>query len=553
MVPFYASPRDEQLAIRRAAARSGCKLRRVRHEPARVVVGSDGASALDEAGGALSVVSRISCKDGWQAARLLLALAIEDSRTKGAADLARQLRALAPSDEAFARAIQSFVQTHIRFVRENGELFQSGGMTLARGVGDCDDHFRLAYAIGRAGGLDGALGILHHGVDAMPVSRRGPAHAGSVFCLADGCVWAETTVSAHFGEEPNAAARRLGLTKERDDIAAEVVMLKEEDLPPLPENFRSRNNPAQVLLDCEALQRLGDYPAASALVCDPTAPALRLAVMRFQKRSGIVADGLLGPATRLTLARKLSVAGVEGFGYPGMGSLGEPAGASGHLTDRYLLMVKAMADRFREQGATAAAEDFLQVWTFESGINSHQQTNVVDPRTGLRYGNAGINQMGETERRNTGFPPDSLAAWLALSNEEQHTFVERFYQSAARMGGGARAFRDAGSVYVATFAPAFLSHSGEPDFPLYRAPSKEYAANRGLDRAKKGYISVADMGAALETASRSPVFLEARARIRALGAAPATPPGGIGAGGVVGVALLVGIAGAVAAHVKGWL
>jgi len=546
-------------ALQRAAARSGCKVRALVRGPAFVeVIG--GISRIVTDVGEVATLGDVECSDGWGAARLLLSLALEDSRTPGARTLAGQLRA-GRGDVAFAKAVHAYV-SRIPFIRERGEIFQSGAVTIGRDAGDCDDHFRLAYALGVAGGLRAALGILHHG-DSAPIEKQGPAHAVALFFVDGRWTWAETTVAACFGEPPNEATARLGLTTERSDIAREIRIMTEEHLPPVPEGFAARQSAAQVSLDAQALQRLG-YLAPDAPACqmvDPTFAVLRRAVLAFQLARGLSPDALLGPHTRTEIARALDEAGADELSYPWPGqALGKlvPARASAHVSDEVLRMLIAMNDRFVAQGATTAAEDWAQIFTFESGFNSHQQTNAVNPKTGKRYGNAGINQMGEAERRACGFGL-GLQAWLTLSNENQFPFVECFYKGAARDFGGGKGpavFRNAGSAYVATFAPAHLSHSAEPDFPLY---SKEktpeaYAANRGLDRTGKGFISVDDMRLALDTVASRPLFVELRGRLRALGASPAVPPSRGPGPAIVASLLFVAAGGGYAlARSRGWL
>ncbi|MDB4884500.1 MAG: hypothetical protein JWL95_3266 [Gemmatimonadetes bacterium] len=310
---FYDSPEDEAAAIRRAAARVGCRVR-------TVVVGPQQSEGVGREAFAFAVVrGELSCKDGWQAARLLLALAEEDSLTSGARELAAEMRATAPDDAAFARAIHARVG-RLQFIRERGEIFQNGALTLARDGGDCDDHFRLAYALARAGGLDARLGVLYHGAPA-PKDKRGPAHAVALLCPDGVCTWAETTIAARFGEPPNDAARRLGLTNERSDIAREVVVMGNRDLPPVPAGFRDHNKPAQVAIDSQALQRLGylgwDVPASVA--SDPTSDLVRQAVAHFQADHHLqLVDGLLGLVTRSTLAHELQRIGppvTDAFDY----------------------------------------------------------------------------------------------------------------------------------------------------------------------------------------------------------------------------------------------
>jgi hypothetical protein len=540
---FYANPGDELVAVRRAAARAGCQVKRLTLGPARIVIGG-GVSALDRGDGPSAVVSSMMCRDGWQAARLLLALAIEDARTPGARRIADELRKVAPSDEDFARAVHSYVATRIRFVREQGEIFQSGSNTLNRGAGDCDDMFRLVYALAVAGGLDAKLGVLHHGADAPP-AMRGPTHAVALLCPHGRCDFAETTVAAAYGEEPNDAARRLGLTNDRTDIAREVLTMTEADLPPLPDGFRDRNDPAQVAVDCEALQRLGflNCEVEPATLGDPTDPLIRQAVAAFQKAHRLVADGLLGPTTRLTIAQALREAGTEGFDYPGLSGLDDapPVKVTGDLTQDFLLAVRAMALRFRARGATATAEDWLRVWLNESGINSHRPNGAGAPYYGL-------NQMGVKEQAAAGFL-GTPADWLALSNEDQLPYVERFYVNAIRnnAGGDFSVLDGPGAIYVATFAPAFMRHASDPAFPLYSAPTGAYNANKGFDRDPvKGFITPADLArtvAAFDgmTNATGVRWREVKARVAALGeATPSRSLAGVVAGAGIFLAALGG-------------
>ncbi len=335
---FYASQAAEAAALRRAVARSGCGVRSLSVTPGRVA-------------------SDLACVDGWAAARLLLALAIEDAQTPGARKLAAMLRARAPSDEGFARAVHAFVLGRVRFEREEGELFQSGAWTLNHGYGDCDDHFRLIYAVAVAGGLPAALALLHHGRE----PDEGPAHATACVELDGTWTWLETTVAARFGEPPNDAAARLGLTDERTDIASEVVIMTEADLPPVPPGFRERNAPDRVTLDARALQRLGylgsDTP--ECLLGDPTAPALRRAVLAFQRDQGLTPDGLLGDQeTRPALARALRSIGE-------VGELGASPGIFTHAEAREVLRA-AYVDLFKHEPTSGELDFGLATAYFET-------------------------------------------------------------------------------------------------------------------------------------------------------------------------------------------
>ncbi len=295
---FYATPQEEANALRRSAARAGCRVD-------AVAIGKTSAGAR--------ALGRVSCPDGWAAARMLVALGAEDSRTPGARDLALRLRRSAPSDAEFARALHAFVKDRVRFVREAGEVFQGSAYTLAMGAGDCDDHARVMYAIARAGGLPAVMAFLHRG--------QGPTHAVAQMCPGASCEWAETTVDADYGEHPLAAADRLGLLKSRGDLAQKVRIMSEKDLPAVPGGYVKANPAERVTSDVRALQRLGflgPWECADTIAADH--PDFRGAVASFQRRAGgaaagLVVDGMIGPRTRAAIARALPASDEWAMGY----------------------------------------------------------------------------------------------------------------------------------------------------------------------------------------------------------------------------------------------
>ncbi len=535
---WYPTAAAEEAANRRALRRAGgCVALEMRGDG----IGAEGYGAR--------FVGRVSCDDGWAAARYLLALAEEDARTAGARAIAGWLRRLHPSDDDFARALHAFVKKNVRFVREKGEVFQNGGFTLRIGYGDCDDHFRLLHAIARAGGLPSALALLHHGEDAPP-EMKGPSHAVAVLGLPNGWEWAETTVGAQLGEHPFDAAIRLGLLQARGDLAREVrFMTEEKDLAPVPAGFASRTTPEQFQRDVQALERLGFHAGE---VTSPTDLPFRLATAAFQREDGgLTVDGLFGRATRARVAELLP---PDEFG---MGYLGDAAAPTEpvltkRLSAEFLRGVVAMTERMRARGAKVTALDFLKVWNAESGIDSHRPNGQGAP-----FG--GLNQMGEQERRAAGFL-GSFADWLALDEATQLPFVERYYDNAIAGGAGGNygVLTDAASLYLVNFTPAFISHAGEPDFVLFhRNPaspsptagedewkpwrdahkSDAYAWNRSFDRRKDGTIRVRDLGAVVEgaAAGRAAFFAELAAR---LGTIDGGSSGGGGLAGVVALALV---------------
>lgn len=327
-------------------------------------------------------------------------------------------------------------------------------------------------------------------------------------------------------------------------------MTAENDLAPVPAGFKARNDASQVAKDSEALQRLG-YLAPDACFdpTDPTDVTLRRAVLAFQLATGLASDGLLGPATRGELARVLREVGppvTSGFDYPGIGDATAPPAVklTGRLSSEFLRAVVEMTERMRARGATVTAEDFLKVWNAESGIDAHRPNGQGAP-----FG--GLNQMGPTERKAAGFL-GTFADFLALDELAQLPYVERYYDNAIKGGAGGNygVLSDAASLYLVNFAPAFVSHAGEPDHVLFRraangpaptAPEAEWAAwreahkgdayawNRAFDRRKDGTIRVGDLRVVVEAAaggSRAPFMAELRARLDAI-EGTATPASGV--------------------------
>jgi hypothetical protein len=505
-VIFHVSAEEEQRALKRSAARAGCRV---------------SAVASRDVGGARRAVGQVECADGWAAARLLLALAEEDARTPGARALALELRRQAPSDEEFAAAVHAFVKERVRFVREPGEVFQGGGFTLSSGGGDCDDHARLVYAIARAGGLPAVLAFLHRGGQ--------PTHVVAKLCPRGACQWAETTVDAELGEEPTSAAARLGLTRARDDIAQGVRIMSDKDLPPVPAGYRTANPAAKVERDAHALERLG-FLCSSEGIGDAADPAFRRAVAEFQRSRGgrLKVDGQIGPKTRAEIARAL-VPDEFGIGYLGELTASAPR-LTKHLSSKFFRDVVAMAERFREKGADIKPENLLSVWLVESGLKPWVQNGSGAPYYGL-------NQIGTRELAAVGFV-GTPADYLSLSADAQLPYVERYYARnvAAFAGGDWSKLNGAGALYLMNFLPAFISHADEPEFVLARKsddPHGWYRYNAILD------VDDDDTTRAVGRAQvhAGDYWLEVRRRLYAEGGAP--EESGSSGTAIVGVALLV--------------
>lgn len=113
-----------------------------------------------------------------------------------------------------ASVVQSWVQENVAFRREKDERFQSAWLTLTWKMGDCDDHARLVAALLFAAGCEArVVGVAN--------AEGRLVHVCAQVRDAGAWQWVETTVrGATYGEEPKAAARRLGLLHDRPDVGA---------------------------------------------------------------------------------------------------------------------------------------------------------------------------------------------------------------------------------------------------------------------------------------------------------------------------------------------
>ena len=122
-------------------------------------------------------------------------------------------RVLAPRygvGELYARAIHAYVRDEIRFMLEDAQNFRSSDVTLIMRQGNCVNTARLVAALALAGGVPARI-------VAVPDADGEISHCAAQVFVGGAWQWAEGTVDARFGEEPRAAARRLGLDG-RDDL-----------------------------------------------------------------------------------------------------------------------------------------------------------------------------------------------------------------------------------------------------------------------------------------------------------------------------------------------
>lgn len=140
-----------------------------------------------------------------------LALDLRKQATLGASMPPRNGKAT----RAIAARMQRFVQEHVAFFPEPDEVFQTAAYTLDERGGDCDDHARLVAAL-----------LLAAGEKASVVGVKNSAGAIRHVCArvfdpsSNAWLWVETTLAANLGEEPRAAANRLGLFHRTDITGA---------------------------------------------------------------------------------------------------------------------------------------------------------------------------------------------------------------------------------------------------------------------------------------------------------------------------------------------
>jgi hypothetical protein len=167
-------------------------------------------SRLEMGDGTTVPVLELECGDNARAIAFLNAAADHDTGDADVRDLALRILQAHPGDR-FPAAVHTFVKLVLRFVRERRETFQHTKYTLRRGAGDCDDHARCVTALVRAGGGKAQIVGVRN-------ARGEVSHVAPLVWDRGGWRWAETTVNASYGEHPHAAAKRLGVTKQRADL-----------------------------------------------------------------------------------------------------------------------------------------------------------------------------------------------------------------------------------------------------------------------------------------------------------------------------------------------
>lgn len=153
---------------------------------------------------------RVLARDNEHCVQVFNALARQDADAPAVRELAARFvactRGMGPTvaERYLAERIHRFVRETVKFQAEEDETSRPPGLTFALGAGDCDEHAGLVCALGWSAGLRArVVGIRDASGDIT--------HVCAVLGVGGVSYWAETTVDAHFGEHPKAAARRLGM------------------------------------------------------------------------------------------------------------------------------------------------------------------------------------------------------------------------------------------------------------------------------------------------------------------------------------------------------
>jgi hypothetical protein len=149
------------------------------------------------------------------------------------------------------------------------------------------------------------------------------------------------------------------------------------------------------------------------------------------------------------------------------------------LSDSFLQKVGAIEQRLKmEPGSLLAVMKFETGGTFDPGIKNRAGSGAT-----------GLLQFMPSTAKGLGTSTDALAQ---MSAEDQLEYVERYLSP---YKGKLGTLRDA---YMAVLYPKAI---GKPDwYPIFQQGTKAYTQNAGLDRDKKGMVTVADAVARVQQA-----------------------------------------------------
>lgn len=154
----------------------------------------------------------------------------------------------------------------------------------------------------------------------------------------------------------------------------------------------------------------------------------------------------------------------------------------------------------------AKPEDLAKVINSESGFDPHA-TNVQDRRIIAK----GLNQLTKKTAMALGMSEQDWNNYENFPAEEQLKYVEKFFKSVGKMTGVGGKWNSPTQLYVANFAPKYVSKAADPNALLYSAKNnpEEYDKNKGLDKDQKGYITAGDLARSVHSRPLSKFIVQA--------------------------------------------
>lgn len=173
------------------------------------------------------------------------------------------------------------------------------------------------------------------------------------------------------------------------------------------------------------------------------------------------------------------------------------AGITSDLSDGFFEKIKVVAANLKCEPI-----DLLKVMMSESQVKA----TAHNPN-----GHAsGLIQFMPSTLKNLGWTKGH-EEFRKLSAEEQLPFVEAYFKPHVKEGLGSAA-----RLYQVTFLPATMKDGSDPDTVICKKGGKHdfaYEPNKVFDPAKKGYITVGDLQAAVDRNARGARWKEIEARL----------------------------------------
>lgn len=159
----------------------------------------------------------------------------------------------------------------------------------------------------------------------------------------------------------------------------------------------------------------------------------------------------------------------------------------------------------------ARPEDLAQVINSESGFDPHA-TNVQDGKIIAK----GLNQLVWKTAKALGMTPEEWNSYENTPAEQQLRYVEKFFKSVGKATGADGKWDSATQLYVANFAPKYVRQATNPNTILYsqNENADAYNKNKGLDRNKKGHITVGDLAKSVHSKKLPEFIVQALAKAK---------------------------------------